>query len=109
MAGIRAVVAGPASEHGECLWRWLQKPRMGAFTSAVRAFENRKEKRLFASFAFHPIKLVIRDQHFEWIFLQMLAMGTVKNKGHAFFPKDSLSLRTDQNASHAIKFIGFDM
>jgi hypothetical protein len=94
MAGIRAV-AGLASEHGERLWRWFQKPRVGAFTSAMRAFENRKEERLFASFAFHPIKLVIRDQHLEWIFLQMSAMGTVKNKRHAFFPKDSLNLRTD--------------
>jgi len=86
MAGIRAV-AGLARQHGERLWRWLQKPRIGAFTSAMRAFENRKEERLFARFAFHPVKLVIRDQHLEGIFLQMSAMGTVKNKGHAFFPK----------------------
>lgn len=99
-------MAGPASEQGERLWRWLQKPRIGAFTSATRAFENRKEERLFAGFAFHPVNLVIRDQHLEWIFLQMSAMGTVKNKGHAFFPKDSLSLRTDQNASHAVKSMG---
>ncbi len=102
-------MAGPARQHGERLWRWFQKPRISAFTSAARAFKNRKEKRLFASFAFHPVNLVIRDQHLEWIFLQMSAMGTVKNKGHAFFPRGSLSLRTDQNASHAVKSIGLDM
>jgi hypothetical protein len=81
-------VAGPASEQGERLWRWLQEPRISVFASATRAFENRKVKRLFASFAFHPVKLVIRNQHLKWIFLQMLAMGTVKNKGHAFYPKE---------------------